>query len=217
MNRATRAVAALIGIAAGLAGIEHGYFEARQGAIALSGLMFPSMGPPCVPEAAWNACEPALTILPTYLITGIVSIIVGAAIVIWSAAFIQRKHGGLVLMLLSVALLLFGGGIFPPVIAFIAGLVSTRINTPLIWWRTHLSDGVVHFLAALWPWPLAIFLLWSLVGQWAIGYYFNNFLQRYAVLSVLVIIGSLVLAPITGFAHDILSNMAPITGQVVDG
>jgi len=34
----------------------------------------------------------------------------------------------------------------------IAALVASRINTPLAWWRTHLSTAVRDFLAKLWPW-----------------------------------------------------------------
>jgi hypothetical protein len=41
------------------------------------------------------------------------------------------KLGGSILILLSVALLLFGGGIFPPLIGVIGGVAGTRINKPL--------------------------------------------------------------------------------------
>ena len=54
------------------------------------------MGPPCDPEAAWNACEPALTILPSFLYSGILAVLISLAILVWSLAFIQRWQGGLV-------------------------------------------------------------------------------------------------------------------------
>jgi hypothetical protein len=111
------------GILAGLAGLEHGYFEILQGNARPESLMFASMGPPCVPDKIWNACEPAMTILPNFLVTGILTVILGLLILIWSAAFVQRKNGGSILILLSVVLLLFGGGFFPPLIGASGGVL----------------------------------------------------------------------------------------------
>jgi hypothetical protein len=64
MRKATKTVATWLGIAAGIAGLENGYFEILQGYTRPEGLMIASMGPPCDPEVVWNACEPAMTILP---------------------------------------------------------------------------------------------------------------------------------------------------------
>jgi hypothetical protein len=55
MRKATRIVAASLGVAAGIAGLEHGYFEILQGNTRPEGLMIVSMGSPCVPEEIW--CE----------------------------------------------------------------------------------------------------------------------------------------------------------------
>ena len=89
----------MLGLTAGGAGIEHGIFEALQGNAIPEGLMIASMGPPCVPEQSWNACEPAMTILPNLWITGILAILFGLLVMVWSAFFVQQKHGGLVLIL----------------------------------------------------------------------------------------------------------------------
>ena len=154
MRKASRIVAASLGVVAGIAGLEHGYFEILQGNTRPERLMILSMGPPCAPEAIWNGCEPAMTILPSFLITGIVSVILGLAILVWSAGFVQRKHGGWVLILLSVALLLFGGGIFPPLIGLAGGAAGMQINKPL----TKEPGKITRWMAKLWPWPLVIFL-----------------------------------------------------------
>ena len=66
MRRATKTVATWFGISAGIAGLEHGYFEILQGSTRPAGLLIVSMGPPCVPEEIWNGCEPAMTILPNF-------------------------------------------------------------------------------------------------------------------------------------------------------
>jgi hypothetical protein len=61
MRKVTKSVATWFGVAAGIAGIEHGYFEILQGNIQPDRLMIASMGPPCVPEEIWSVCESALT------------------------------------------------------------------------------------------------------------------------------------------------------------
>jgi hypothetical protein len=43
-------------------------------------------------------------------------------------AFIQRQNGGLILILLSTALLLFGGGLFPSLIDIVSGAARTKHN-----------------------------------------------------------------------------------------
>ena len=35
------------------------------------------MGPPCVPEATWHACEPAMTVVPNFLVSGILAMALG--------------------------------------------------------------------------------------------------------------------------------------------
>ena len=82
MRKATKTVATWFGIVAGIAGLEHGYFEILQGNARPEGLMIASMGPPCVAEEVWNACEPAMTILPNFLVTGILAVILSLIILI---------------------------------------------------------------------------------------------------------------------------------------
>jgi hypothetical protein len=198
MRKATRIVAASLGIAAGIAGLEHGYFEILQGSTRPEGLMIVSIGPPCVPEEIWNACEPAMTILPNFLVTGILAVILSLLILVWSAAFVQRKHGGTVLILLSLALLLFGGGIFPPVIGIAGGAAGTQINKPL---PEQPPGRALRLASKLWPWPLVIFMAWAL-GQFLVGYFFNDFLTSIMGFSLFLILTSLPLSIYAGYAHD---------------
>jgi hypothetical protein len=39
--------------------------------------MIASIRPPCDPEKVWNLCEPAMTVVPSFLVTGILATIVG--------------------------------------------------------------------------------------------------------------------------------------------
>ena len=199
MRKATHIVAASFGILAGIAGLEHGYFEILRGNTSLENMMFfPSMGPPCEPEKIWNACEPAMSIMPNFLITGILTVILGLLIIILSAAFVQRKNGGVILILLSVALLLFGGGLFPPLIGIVGGVAGTKINKLL----TGNPGKVTRFTAKLWPWPLVIFIIWIL-GQFPVGYFFNDFLTSIMGFGLLLILASLPLSVYTAYAHDV--------------
>jgi hypothetical protein len=192
----------VLGLTAGAAGIEHGVFEVLQGNIRPEGLMIASIGPPCVPEMSWNQCEPAMTAIPSFLITGILAIILGLIVTLWSAFFLHRKLGGLILILLCVPLLLFGGGIFPPVIGAIAGALGTRIRKPLNPERSRLSGGLLRFLAVLWPWALGLYVVWVL-GQWVIGHFFNDWLLANSYLIIVMVLGSLIATVVSAYAHDL--------------
>jgi hypothetical protein len=202
MRKATKTVTTWFGIAAGGAGIEHGIFEILQGVASPNtqpeGLMIASMGPPCVPEEIWNACEPAMTIIPKFLITGILATMIGLVILIWSIFFIQWKYGGLGLILLSIALLLFGGGLFPPLIGIIGGIAGIKINKPL---TDKQPNGLTRFGAKLWPWPLVIFLGWIL-GQWVMGYFFNDFMRQAMYFGLILIFVTLPLSVYSAYAVD---------------
>lgn len=197
MRKSTKTAATWLGLVGGIAGLEHGYFAFIQGNIPIPGLAFPSWGPPCVPDEIWHACEPAMSIIPNFLITGILAILFSVILIVWAGWFVQRRHGGWVQMALSVLLLLFGGGFFPPIIAFVGGLAGMQINRPL----TGQTTGLTRFTAKLWPWSLVIFVGWTL-GQFPVGHFFNDFLQSIMVVSLLVILTSLPLSVYTAYAHD---------------
>ena len=199
MRRATRTVATVFGVLAGAAGVEHGIFETMQGNARPGGLMFPSMGPPCVAEKIWNACEPAMSVIPSFLVSGILTILISLAVLAWVAGFMRRENGGVLLILLSIALLLVGGGIFPPLIGIIGGIAGTKINKPV---SGKPAGSLIRFLAKLWPWPLVIFVLWVL-GQWVVGYFFNDFLQRNMGFGLVLILALLPLSVITAYAQDV--------------
>jgi hypothetical protein len=198
MRKATRIVALAFGAFAGFGGPEHGYFEILQGHAKPDSLIIAAIGPPCDPEKVWNLCEPAMTVIPSFLLTGILATVLGLITMIWAAAFVHKKHGGIVLILLSIALLLVGGGLFPPMIGIIAGVVGTRINTPL----TKQPGSALLLLAKLWPWPLVAFFVWAF-GQFLVGHYFNEFLQKSGFLSPLLIVGLLVLSVLSAYAYDV--------------
>ena len=212
MRRASRTAASVLGLFAGGASIEHGIYEILRGNVRPQGLMINSMGPPCQPEAVWHRCEPAMTILPSFLITGILAVAIGAFFILWSLAFVQRKGGGLVLIFSSIPMLLFGGGIFPPLIGIVAGAVGTRINRRAAFSPNHRPEVIVRIISRLWPWTLIVLAGW-LLGQWLVGYFFNDLLMASGFAVPILIIGLLVLSLLTAMAHDRTRADPPNQGE----
>ncbi len=203
MRNATKVTVSTFGAIMGLAGIEHGIGETLQGNIAPSGIMFPSW-----PGSAFFRIvggEPAMTIIPNLLVTGILAILFSVIYLVWAIRFVQRRNGGLVLILLSIVMLLVGGGIFPPIIGIIIGALGTRINAPVTWRRAHLSVGLRHFLGKVWPGSFtACLIAWLLLfpGINLLGYFFGVNDPNFTVVLIFFALGSLLLTILTGFAHD---------------
>jgi hypothetical protein len=109
MNRATRAIVATLGVIFGISGMGHGFFEVLQGYSSTNGLIIDAIGKANRIWAYGN--EPAFTIIPNFLITGIATMIVGLAAIIWSICFLHKKNGSLIFLLLFILLFLVGGGI----------------------------------------------------------------------------------------------------------
>ena len=198
MRKATRIVAMVLGILAGIAGLEHGFFETLQGNTRPAGLMFASWGPQvCDPARVWHACEPAMSLLPNFLITGIITLVLSLAILVWSVFFIQRKHGGLVLLLLSIVQLLLGGGFFPPLIGLVGSAAGMAIRKPI----SKTPSKLTRFIARLWPWPLVLLTVW-LVAQFPVGALFNDWLKSVIGLALLFIVVMLPFSVWCAYAKD---------------
>ena len=128
---ASRITASAFGVLAGLGGLTHGIGEVMQGNIATGGIWIYSWAQG--PIATNMGGEPGITIVPNFLITGILCVAVSLAVIIWAAALVQRKMGGIILVGLSIAMLLVGGGIGPPLIGILAGIAGAGVNSPLTW------------------------------------------------------------------------------------
>ena len=209
---ATRTVASTLGVLVGLTGFEHGLFAALQGNTVPSSRVIEAIGPA---QRFWeHGTEPAFTLVPNFLVTGILAMIVGLSVMIWSVAYIDRKHGAWGLALLSVALFLVGGGFAPLFLAILPVAAAAKINSPLTWWRTYLPPRLRGMLAGVWQWPLAAFVFLSLllVVLAIFGYPFMWFCDADQTLNLMTPIGNItfyILGPIvlvTAFAYDILKQ-----------
>jgi hypothetical protein len=75
-----------------------------------------------------------MTVIPNLFITGVLAIICSLVVLLWAAMFVQRQHGGFVLILLAIALAVVGGGFVTLLFGLAAGAAGTRIRAPLVWW-----------------------------------------------------------------------------------
>lgn len=145
-GRSTRIVVATFGVLAALAGVEHGVGEILQGSVAPEGLVVESWPDSRAMEVLQG--EPALTVVPNLMIAGILTIPVAVAIGIWSVRSVGPRSGAIGLILLSVLLLLVGGGFGPPLVGIILGIGTWRIGSV---GRRSPGRGA-RAIAPAWPW-----------------------------------------------------------------
>lgn len=204
MKSATKVTVSTFGVLAALAGLEHGIGEILQGNTAPEGIVIESW-PHWEPMQIVSG-EPAMTIVPNLLVSGILTVLISLIFLAWVTLFIERKHGGLVLILLSILLLLVGGGFGPPLLGILLGITATRIHAPLTWWRKLLPVGLQRFLARVWLGSLvAAFCAWLVMfpGSILLGYYGNVDDPNLVPVLVFLAFGLLLLTIVAGFAYDI--------------
>lgn len=220
---ATRVIVTTIGVIFGFAGFNHGFFEFLQGNTPTDGLVIQAIGEA---QRFWPlGTEEAFTIIPTFLISGILSMILGLTIVVWSLGFIHTKHGRTVFLGLFILLFLFGGGIGQVAFFLPAWAFATRMDKPLTWWRRVLPERTWPLLSTLWMPVLILSSAIMLMGlQIAIFGFIPGVVdpgvvdpRRIQNTSMTLVLSSAVLnvvAFIAGFGHE-LRRMDRKRGGVV--
>lgn len=206
---ATRVIATTIGVFFGLfSGVNHGLFEILQGNKPTDGLVINAIGEG---QRFWVAgTEPAFTLIPNFMLTGIASIIVGLAIVIWSIWLLPGKHGRTVFLGLFLLSFLVGGGMGQAFFFIPAWAFATRIDKPLTWWRKMLPRSSWPILSRLWIITLLLATITMLIGlEMAIFGYFPGITdsERLQNTNMAFVFGSAilyVLSFIAGFGHELL-------------
>jgi peptidoglycan/LPS O-acetylase OafA/YrhL len=152
--------------------------------------------------------EDAFTLVPNFLVTGLLAMILGAVIIAWSVGCIDSKYGRRVFLSLGALLFLVGGGV--ALVGFVAlcwavsrGIGRTAGGSP-----AGQQDGVRKFLARMWPAFLAAGLvLAALALEIAIAGFVPGVsnpdqLQLICWSSLAAMVVLLVLAVSGGSAHD---------------
>jgi len=158
MKNEARLTVSTFGTIIGIAGLEHGVGEILQGNVPPPGIVIESW--PNNEAYKVLAGEPALTLMPNMLLSGILTVLVSIILILWAVKFVDRKNGGLILILLSLVLLPIGGGFAPPLMGCIVGGFGMKMNNRLEWstertlvGRTWSAIFIVAIVAyfSLWP------------------------------------------------------------------
>jgi len=215
-NTATRAVASTLGILLGLSSINHGILETLQGNHPTAGFFLKALGPGQRWTAWTHGSEPAFTLVHNFLLTGVMATIAGLLLIIWSAHFIDQRHGATVFLLLSMASFLVGGGLAQLLLFTLNWALATRISASLAFWQWCMPLSVSRFLGRFWPWSLTaevVFFLSAL--QIATFGYFPELprdtqtLRRVLIQLGAAIILAFLLSIICAFAYDIEARRRP--------
>jgi len=205
---ATRMIATTIGVFFGLfSGVNHGFFEILQGNKPTDGLFIYAIGEA---QRFWPlASEGAFTLIPNFLITGIASMVVGVAIMIWSIWFLPTRHGRTVFLGLFILSFLVGGGIGQVAFFIPAWAFATRLGKPLNWWRKVLPRSTWPFLSRLWITALVLAMIAMLVGlEMAIFGFFPGLTDpvRIENTAMLFVFSAAILCAVSfiaGFGHEL--------------
>lgn len=206
MNRATQTLAMTLAILAGVMGIEHGLGEALQGYRPTEGVFILSW-----PDSAFfeiMSGEPAMTVVPNTLITGILAIFFSTIFLTVVLRFKLRRQslpylGGLLLLML-----LTGGGFGPPILGTIAVLIGLKVDAPLRGWQ-KLPMKTHRVFSILWPWSLGLNLLgWLMLfpGAPLIAYFGGVDSEWVMFLPLLVAFGLIPITLVLGFSRDLLAR-----------
>ncbi len=210
MNKSIKLIVAIYGVIFGLSGMSHGLFEVLQGNTSTGGMFISAIGEA---QRMWpHGNEYAFTLIPNFQITGIVSMAVGFSIILWSIGFVHKKNGPTVFLILFIFLLLVGGGVAQILFFPLIWLVSTRIHSPLTWWKRAIPEKVRKGLSKLWMGLLAVSSIILLaVLAIAITGYVPALHDPESVLSIMLlclcaVIVILPLAIVSGIANDLAAN-----------
>jgi hypothetical protein len=143
-----------------------------------------------------------MTIIQNFMITGIIAVVIGVLILIWSIWFNRQGYFGSGLILLSVVLLLFGGGFFPPLIGLVGGVAGLSIYKQI---KEKAPGLLIKIGSMIWPWPLVIFLVW-VFGQLLVGALFNDLMKSIMGFGVILILVMLPLSVFSAYSRDIITK-----------
>jgi hypothetical protein len=213
-NGATRRVASTLGVLIGIGSIDHGLLECLQGFHPTSGLIVNALGMGYRWTTWKQGGEGAFTLIPNFLVTGVIATTLGLALIVWSFRFIHRPHGATVFLSLSVASFLTGGGVAQIVLFTLTWGVTTRIGASLAFWRWLIPSAVRPALGRVWPWTLgAATILFMVALEIAVFGYVPGIITQTEILhtcwKILVVALTLFLiSVVSGFTHDIEAQCA---------
>ena len=153
-NRATHVIAATLGLLVGVGSLEHGLLECMQGPAPTPGLLVNALGRG-YPWTTWkDGGEGALTILPTFLSSGIAASLLGVLMIALALRGLRSKHGPILFLGLGVMSTLTGGGVAQVALILLTWSVARQIHSPLTIWSRVSRSGFPEALMRIWPYTL---------------------------------------------------------------
>lgn len=147
---------ATLGVLSALAAVEHGVGEIGQGPVPPGGPVFRSWEG----VAAFSPLdgEPAMSLVPHLLLSGIMTILVALCLALGSVLFAAGRAHARNLIAWSILLLLVGGGFGPPLLGLLAGALAVRAEHA----PPARPGPVIQVVAPWWPWFVAAAALFFL-------------------------------------------------------
>ena len=205
-NKTIYSTTSMIGVLLALSCFEHGLFETLHGYNNTPGYFIHAIGK----EIRWwsNGTEDAFTVIPNYLVTGVVVIIISIFAAIWSIKYIRTNYGNLIFLTSFTALTLFGGGIGHIPFYITAWSFSLKAYSRLVWWKKRIKKrSGLYKLMELWRVLLVtISILWLLAVEIAIFGYFPGVEEESTLLAICwgLLLATLLLIVITYIASIII-------------
>ncbi|WP_345977541.1 hypothetical protein [Sulfurimonas sp. HSL3-7] len=164
-NRHVHLTASAMSVLLGLAAmLNHGIFEIRQGFTATDGLFIEAIS---MEDRFWSyGTEGAFTLVPNFLITGIIIVAISLALIIFAFKYLSVPKGAGILLAFFIGLTLFGGGLGHLIVSLPTWAFATRIHAPLDWYGKKMPERVRLILSKLW----AVFLIAACFSWLAVMY-----------------------------------------------
>ena len=151
-------------------GFIHGLGEILQaGSQATSNLIFAL--DVADPEKVWHGGLPAFTLVPDFLISGIITVLISIAIIVLANLLIENKYF-IFFPLIFILLFLFGGGFVPPFIGIISSTYYAIQKKSSM--NTKQPTLLRKLFANLWIYLISALIFW-LPSSWIIGWIFPEF------------------------------------------
>jgi hypothetical protein len=132
----------------GVSGLEHGLFEILQKNSISNSLLISAIGPA---QRFWSkGTETAFSLIPNLGVTGYVAVFFSAAVILWSVFGMRKKNAWILLLCLSVAQFLTGGGFAQIFLSVGISIVAYWIGAPLVSWRSRIPERIRTWIAAPW-------------------------------------------------------------------
>ena len=200
-----RVLAAAGGVLAGIGGLVHGVGEVLQGSGSPGGIVFESWTTGGIARNLGG--EPAMTLVPDLLVSGMLTLGASVAVALWAVRFADHRYGGRGLAALSVLMLLVGGGFGPPVLGLLAALVLGAANRSRHHADTWARSRAGERLSAAWPtlfWLCLADYAFLALGSVVAGIMLDVDISDAFVYGLFLAVLAMPAAALAGTAHEAL-------------